>query len=546
MPWRVRWVVVFALACGMMAVPEAEAQDGGFDLQTLRPAMGPDAILVTESAEVFEHFRPYGGVFFDYMNQPLMLRFEDDTRVPVVDHRLTGHFRAGVGLFDHLQLDIGVPLVLANDGRYGEADLGGTTLGTFELNLKGALLSSLDGPVGLGAMVSVFGGGNPEQFAGDSGLGFSFRFLADTWFSTPLGLTMVAANFGVRDRATQTFHDAELGMNLTYGVGAQTEVVDGFLMVGLELMGQTVLREPSRTTSPMEALGSVSFLAADGLEVKAGVGLGVVGGVGSPRARGLLGFTYSPVWDREPAVADDFCPPEPEGFTGPYDADGCAITPETFRGCGNLVADWEGAVDRWGCPVLDSDGDGVLDFDDQCPFEPAVFIEGAGADGCPDYDVDGDGIPNIEDHCPLEPGLRAYDGCPPPADEEQVVRRQDVIEIRERVHFETNRAIIKEESYGLLEEVALVLRNHPDILLVEVAGHTDVRGDADYNRMLSEERARAVREFLIDRGVRAARLSARGYGASELLSEEDSDEAHAQNRRVEFRILRQGEEEDHR
>ena len=85
------------------------------------------------------------------------------------------------------------------------------------------------------------------------------------------------------------------------------------------------------------------------------------------------------------------------------------------------------------------------------------------------------------------------------------------------------------------------MKNNPDILLIEIAGHTDQRGDAEYNRMLSEERAKAVREYLVEHGnIRPARLDARGYGATELLVEEDTDEAHAQNRRVEFRIREQG------
>jgi len=107
------------------------------------------------------------------------------------------------------------------------------------------------------------------------------------------------------------------------------------------------------------------------------------------------------------------------------------------------------------------------------------------------------------------------------------------------VSFSTAGAQIDTESARLLDAatgVAIICQDYE----IEVAGHTDKRGDPIDNQRLSEARANAVRDYLIDRGVPAGTLSAAGYGAARLLDERDTEEAHRRNRRTEF-ILRERE-----
>lgn len=115
---------------------------------------------------------------------------------------------------------------------------------------------------------------------------------------------------------------------------------------------------------------------------------------------------------------------------------------------------------------------------------------------------------------------------------------EDRVVILDKVFFEFDSAIIKPESFAILEEVAGAMLQHGEIALVEVQGHTDDQGADDYNRKLSAERAAAVRQVLINSGVSAARLSARGYGEDQPLQPGTSEEARAANRRVEFVIVR--------
>ena len=78
--------------------------------------------------------------------------------------------------------------------------------------------------------------------------------------------------------------------------------------------------------------------------------------------------------------------------------------------------------------------------------------------------------------------------------------------------------------------------NDPN-LLIEIGGHTDDRGSALYNERLSQARAESVRQYLIGRNVSADQLTAKGYGASQPLADNDTEAGRAENRRVEFRIV---------
>lgn len=116
----------------------------------------------------------------------------------------------------------------------------------------------------------------------------------------------------------------------------------------------------------------------------------------------------------------------------------------------------------------------------------------------------------------------------------------DHIEIREKIMFKTNEAIIENVSYSLLDEVAQVIRHNPQIKKLRVEGHASSDGDPGVNQRLSDARARAVRAHLVDHGgVSADALEAKGYGVSRPIASNDTDEGRDKNRRVEFNIVEQ-------
>jgi len=248
---------------------------------------------------------------------------------------------------------------------------------------------------------------------------------------------------------------------------------------------------------------------------------------------------------------DDKCPTVPgvAQFQGCPDtdkdgiedsADKCPTVPgvEQFQGCPDTDKDGiEDAADRCptvpgvpqfqGCP--DTDKDGIEDAVDACPTEPGI----AELKGCPAKDTDGDTLPDHRDNCPTEPGPVDNQGCP--VKEKQIVEIQkDRIEIKDKVYFDTNKTTIQRRSFKLLDQVAKVILEHPELEKVWIEGHTDERGSNQYNDELSQRRAEAVREYLIKKGVAPQRLEARGMGRSLPVAPNTTEKGRAANRRVEF------------
>jgi len=112
----------------------------------------------------------------------------------------------------------------------------------------------------------------------------------------------------------------------------------------------------------------------------------------------------------------------------------------------------------------------------------------------------------------------------------------DKIEIADKVYFDTGKATIKPESYGLLDQVAAVMTARTDMLRVRVEGHTDARGGAAFNLQLSDDRAASVRAYLMEAGVAPERLTSVGFGEDQPVDDRSLEEAWERNRRVEFVI----------
>ncbi|WP_437274859.1 OmpA family protein [Sorangium sp. So ce375] len=243
----------------------------------------------------------------------------------------------------------------------------------------------------------------------------------------------------------------------------------------------------------------------------------------------------------------DKCPDQPGRVLAPEHY-GCPDTdedgvPDRVDRCADTREDTDGFDDEDGCADVDNDRDGVLDEQDECVDQPEVKNGFEDADGCPDEipDSDADGIPDDKDRCPTQPenlnGVEDLDGCPDRGASLVQIGEQ-VIEILQRVDFAINSDKIQgAQSFAVLDAVASALKLHPEIVKVEVAGHTDDAGPADMNRALSQRRAEAVVAYLTSKGIDAKQLVARGYGPDRPLDDNKSALGRQKNRRVEFIIL---------
>ncbi len=156
----------------------------------------------------------------------------------------------------------------------------------------------------------------------------------------------------------------------------------------------------------------------------------------------------------------------------------------------------------------------------------------AGAAGCSasQPDGDGDGVPDAADQCLETPtGTKVgASGC------SFLIEGAKTAMVLVGVRFETGKPEITQRSETVLKTVAEALLSRPEVR-GEVSGHTDNTGSATANQRLSQKRAEAVRQYLIDQGVAGDRLTAVGYGESKPIASNETEAGRARNRRVEFK-----------
>lgn len=107
----------------------------------------------------------------------------------------------------------------------------------------------------------------------------------------------------------------------------------------------------------------------------------------------------------------------------------------------------------------------------------------------------------------------------------------------DKVYFNLGQALILRESYEQLDNLASYLKENPE-LKIQIEGHTDNQGDPAANQKLSLERAFNVRQYLIEKGVEGKRMRFKGYGSSQPVSPNDTEENRSRNRRVEYKIVK--------
>ena len=204
------------------------------------------------------------------------------------------------------------------------------------------------------------------------------------------------------------------------------------------------------------------------------------------------------------------------------DADGDGVTDADDK-CPNTPAGVR--VDATGCP-LDADGDGVPDYLDKCPGTPAgVKVD---ATGCP-LDRDGDGVPDYQDRCPDRAGPASNKGCPEIKAEDKKVLN----EATKYINFDFNKATLKPSSFPRLDQMVTIMNEYPDYSL-SISGHTDDKGSEAYNLRLSYERAASARKYMLEHGIPAERIEARGYGKLKPIADNKTAAGQALNRRVEY------------
>lgn len=545
-----------------------------YNMQYWRPAPMPGDFLSTFGTLTEEAWRVTGGFYLNYALNPMETsQSQSASDLAIVKNQVYLDLFASVALWDFLEFSLVMPVALymntavGADNAYPNAvgnQLGNGSAGAGDLRLllKGKILDVREYPVGLALIADLSTPtGNEKKFMGDKHTTFAILAALEI---NPWGKARMSFNLGYRYRGNQNIYNYTMGQAILLSGAISIPFFLDDLDFIADMRGDITVGGDSYLDSaerPFEADLAFRYrfinnpdLWANNLSMTLGVGTGT-NAIGVPDVRVMLGLSFH--WVNGGALnidaeyggyitAVDQCP-DPETTPPSQIPDRCRTVLKDTDG--DTIPDRDdacpfkgrvGFIDEHGCPP-DTDGDGYADYEDLCPTEGTEVMGRVDRNGCPVKDSDKDGIYDDVDKCPQNPetfnGYEDEDGCPD-ADPDALVELADgKINIKEQVFFETSKAVIKRESFELLDQVAKLLIDNPHVGNIKIEGHTDSRGKYKSNMKLSQDRADSVRKYLIKAGVDADRLTAHGYGPDRPIDTNDTAEGRAKNRRVEFVVL---------
>jgi OOP family OmpA-OmpF porin len=257
--------------------------------------------------------------------------------------------------------------------------------------------------------------------------------------------------------------------------------------------------------------------------------IGIAGRIGKIKQPELKPLPPPPPADTDnDGIIDsvDKCPTVP----GLQKYEGCPV-PDTDKDGINDEEDKcpsvSGLARYQGCPIPDTDKDGINDEEDKCTTQPGP----ASNQGCPFVDSDKDGIADPDDKCPNLFGTPENQGCP--VVKEEVIKKINYA--AQNIYFTTGKYTLLSRSFKGLDEVAKVMSEDTQLQLV-IEGHTDNVGADAANQKLSENRAEAVKAYLVKKGISESRVTSAGYGETQPIAENTSAAGRQKNRRVELKL----------
>ena len=219
---------------------------------------------------------------------------------------------------------------------------------------------------------------------------------------------------------------------------------------------------------------------------------------------------------------DDACPE----VAGLPEFKGCPDTDKDgIQDSEDACPEEAGTKELNGCP--DNDGDGIINKEDACPDDKGTKM----MNGCPD--ADGDGVADKDDKCPTVAGTVANNGCPEVSDD--AIKKLNAY--AKTILFDTGKFSFQKQTFPVLKAITAILKEYPTAKF-SIEGHTDNVGKADFNQKLSDGRANAVKQYLIDNGIDPFRLTSKGFGMDNPIDTNKTAKGRANNRRVEVKLFK--------
>jgi OmpA-OmpF porin, OOP family len=521
-----RFGAVALLTLIALGASRARAQEEDVDSQRFTPHVFTDGYLQTEGSAGRNPIDPFSlGLWLSYAHNALVVIEDDEVVERIVGAQIAFDLTASYAFATWFELGVHAPLAYLSGDDVSEA-----ALGDLRLLPKFRLLDDVSDGVGLALITDIRLPTHTSNFYGGARLpAFTPRFVLDHRFGTS-GFR-AAFELGALLRKETQFRNVTAASELQAGLAFGYRFDGGHSPVELlfDLRSAIGLAETDAEEVGLEAMLGAGIDLGTEWQLDLGAGLGMLEGFGIPTFRAIVGVRWEPspndpdrdgiASPTEEQVQQTAPPPQEQGDTGEApepeeevpsnvddvdDAERAAAIAGGYDACPGMPEDLDGIEDEDGCPEGDEDGDGVLDYLDRC-----------------------------EDEAEMINGFQDDDGCPDegPA---QIIVEQGRITILGTIRFEIESARLTEDSYATLDQIALTLRKHRELDRVDIAGHTDSTGSHGYNVRLSRDRARSVRQYLLQRGIPPARLTATGYGPDKPIADNETEDGRAKNRRVEF------------
>jgi len=562
-------VVALTVVAGasMLAAPARGDVSRNLDLRNFSPLPGVETQMFSVETPLIGTPNAWSmSMFFNHAMNPLTVDspdIEGMTDSPITA-RTAAELAFSYAFGGKYEAGVLIPL-LSQSGKQplfsGLEPAEGTAIGDIAVHARAVLMNSKSLSLGASGTITV-PTATKDQFAGADGPSTHGRAI----LGINSGRIRIAANLGFRVRGSSSLADVDQANELTYGAAGAYRIqnkLTGIVEVfGAKGLGGGV----SEGVTPLEAVWGIRYRLTRQIGVAAGIGRGLLPGIGAPEFRMFTLISYSPqareitpvrilppppVIDRGDTDSDgiineyDKCPKEAEDKDDFEDKDGCPDPdndkdglPDGSDKCPLKAEDKDGYKDGDGCPDLDNDKDGIPDSKDKCANVPEDKDGFEDSDGCPEPDNDRDGIPDLLDQCATEPetinGNKDDDGCPDKGNS-LVMLMPDRMEVLKPVRFRGRSARVSKRSHNVLGQVAAHLRARREFLRIRIAVHVHKRNRMDMN--LSRRRAQAVRKWLVSWGIEPERLEIKAYGSSRPLMRKNTSVARSTNNRVEFILL---------
>jgi uncharacterized repeat protein (TIGR01451 family) len=585
-----RWIAASAFALVFAATSPASAQrvvnapNVVFDdAQLFHPATDPSRFVSIYDTRNLDPGQYTLGLYGTYAANPIDLTFEnsDQRSSHLVTNTVGADLIAALGVAPWFTLGLDVPAIRNSTEKVlrlgGDTHEGGYFLGDVTLEGKITLIPR---PVGHGFGFSLLPRviaptGERDRFAGSGRVGGGGLLIAD-WRYNKINY---GVNLGGIIHKSDSVPDIFQG-----GVGVTVPAMRHLDLIG-EVTGKTSFG--GERTTPLEGLFSLRFHWG-GVAFTVGAGAGITTGRGAPEYRFVAGITpYIPEKEIPPPRADlvtnsrktwklavdvdndgranpgdtleytidvvnsgtavaqdvifvDAIPEHCSFVPGSMMLNGAALTDAANDDAGDYNVTNPGAVTVNVGTISNEQGKNAVTFSFRVTVNPdivdivnvrneAILTQ---KNPVSPEEVEGEVPPRIEERLPVTETTV----FPRVRERETVVVTPEKLELTRNIHFEFNKATIRPESFQILNDVAAVLKDNPQLNIL-IEGHTDAVGSVEYNQKLSDRRAASVKTYLVSKGVAASRLSTKGQGKLSPIASNDTAVGRALNRRVEFLIV---------